>query len=873
MRVRTLFFALSVCLCNALAGRAAVVVARSDEAMIRTASAVLTGTVVDLYVRHDDRGDNQTVARILVDESMKGEIAAGEIVDVVQFGGYLDGRFQAQSGAPKYESGARYLAFLERNARGEWTTFDLALGQFRFVAHDGKQSLLRDTHDIAGWTEAGEPFHDSERPAAEFLAFVRGVVNANLGPRLAPNALRPAPLALDFDLKAASQMAVTAWHGGASAMGDSVSATPASGDTKNLGDCESRVIADDPHGDISGTFNGSGVVATAFFGCGSPCGTCATSLFNSESYTAIEQADIVVNDGVSSSTLSSGNFVSAIVHEFGHTWGFRHSNQNASSAACASPLPCSSSAIMNSLIVNGLNGALQGWDLDAANEVYGDGTRQASFTGTQYVVTLGSPARRPSNMSWRISQGSVCTAPAISQQPTGSSVSSGGSASLTVVATGTATLTYQWYIGTSGNTSQPVSTGGTTATLNLTSVTSTTTYWVQVSNGCGTVNSSAATITVTGGGCTAPSITTQPFGTSVNLGSQASLTVGASGTATLSYQWYIGNPPSQAQPVSPNGTSSTLNVTPTQTTTYWVQVTNGCGFANSSPATVMVNSGCVAPVITTQPGDQQVTSGSMVSLSFGYAGTPGAVSWYQGVKPDKSQRVGTGQNITVGPVTQTTSYWAEVSNTCGAAQTRTMLVTVTAVCIAPTITSVGASPSAVSAGGTVNLAVVANGSSLQYQWYRGQPLDVSNPLPNGNAANATDTPSATTTYWVRVSNSCGLANSDSVTVTVGSGGQPPPSCLPVVINAITENLTISSNTPVSLAVAASGGTSFHYAWFAGTSGDPSHPVGGDQPSFTSDPLFGNSSFWVKVTNDCGNSINSNTVTITVVPAKHRASRH
>jgi len=173
----------------------------------------------------------------------------------------------------------------------------------------------------------------------------------------------------------------------------------------------------------------------------------------------------------------------------------------------------------------------------------------------------------------------------------------------------------------------------------------------------------------------------------------------------------------------------------------------------------------------------------------------------------------------------------------------------------------------------VNLAVVANGSSLQYQWYRGQPLDVSNPLPNGNAANATDTPSATTTYWVRVSNSCGLANSDPVTVTVGSGGQPPPSCLPVVINAITENLTISSNTPVSLAVAASGGTSFHYAWFAGTSGDPSHPVGGDQPSFTSDPLFGNSSFWVKVTNDCGNSINSNTVTITVVPAKHRASRH
>src|SRR5438067_10118722 len=198
--------------------RSAVVVAPSDEAMIRTAPAVVTGTVVQIYPRHDDRGDIETVARILVEETIKGIVPPGEIVDVVQFGGALDGRVQAQSGAPRYETGARYLVVLDRNGRGQWTTFDLALGQFRFVNRDGKQLLVRDTSDMAGWNESGEPFHDRDRPAAEFLSFARGVVKTLAQPRIAPNALRAAPLALDFDLKAFAQTAVNTWHNAATAM-------------------------------------------------------------------------------------------------------------------------------------------------------------------------------------------------------------------------------------------------------------------------------------------------------------------------------------------------------------------------------------------------------------------------------------------------------------------------------------------------------------------------------------------------------------------------------------------------------------------------------------------------------------------------------
>src|SRR5712691_12651887 len=194
--------------------QSAVVMVRSDEAMIRMAPAVVTGTAVEVYPRHDDRGDIETVTRILVDETIKGNVTVGEILDLVQFGGSLDGRFQAQSGAPKYEAGARYLVVLDRNGRGNWTTFDLALGQFRFVVRDGKQLLARDTGEIVGWSESGEPFHDIDRSASWFLAFAREVVKAT--PRQSPVAgseLHAAPLALDYDLKSVSQSAVGKWLG------------------------------------------------------------------------------------------------------------------------------------------------------------------------------------------------------------------------------------------------------------------------------------------------------------------------------------------------------------------------------------------------------------------------------------------------------------------------------------------------------------------------------------------------------------------------------------------------------------------------------------------------------------------------------------
>lgn len=89
----------------------------------------------------------------------------------------------------------------------------------------------------------------------------------------------------------------------------------------------------------------------------------------------------------------------------------------------------------------------------------------------------------------------ACTLLAITSHPQGKTIASGATTTLTVTATGSAPLRYQWYQGTSGTTTSPV-TGATSATFTTPALGSTTSYWVKVSNACGFVGSATATVTV-----------------------------------------------------------------------------------------------------------------------------------------------------------------------------------------------------------------------------------------------------------------------------------------------------------------------------------------------------------------------------------------
>lgn len=87
-----------------------------------------------------------------------------------------------------------------------------------------------------------------------------------------------------------------------------------------------------------------------------------------------------------------------------------------------------------------------------------------------------------------------CTPVAIVTQPVNQSVSTGDSATVSVVATGTSPITYQWYLGSSGDTSNPIlgAVGSSYTTVALAA--GTYTGWVRTANGCGSADSLTVTI-------------------------------------------------------------------------------------------------------------------------------------------------------------------------------------------------------------------------------------------------------------------------------------------------------------------------------------------------------------------------------------------
>jgi len=87
------------------------------------------------------------------------------------------------------------------------------------------------------------------------------------------------------------------------------------------------------------------------------------------------------------------------------------------------------------------------------------------------------------------------TAPTITVQPQNQTIQNGHAAVLSVTATGTAPLSYQWYLGTSGDSSNPIS-GGMANVYTTPSLTRSMNYWVRVSNALGHKDSNTAVITV-----------------------------------------------------------------------------------------------------------------------------------------------------------------------------------------------------------------------------------------------------------------------------------------------------------------------------------------------------------------------------------------
>ncbi|MFN0060414.1 MAG: immunoglobulin domain-containing protein [Planctomycetota bacterium] len=166
----------------------------------------------------------------------------------------------------------------------------------------------------------------------------------------------------------------------------------------------------------------------------------------------------------------------------------------------------------------------------------------------------------------------------IIEAPTGAEVCVGADVTLSVTAIGAAPLSYTWF-------HDDVAIGGATgATLELSDVDLADggSYRVEVANSCNTVASKPVTLTID----EPPSIEVEPVGAALCAGAPLTLSVTASGTAPLSYQW-------QRNGVDIRGaTSDTLEFPATAESdsgNYQVVITNICGSATSATAVLAIN--------------------------------------------------------------------------------------------------------------------------------------------------------------------------------------------------------------------------------------------------------------------------------------------
>jgi formylglycine-generating enzyme required for sulfatase activity len=117
---------------------------------------------------------------------------------------------------------------------------------------------------------------------------------------------------------------------------------------------------------------------------------------------------------------------------------------------------------------------------------------------------------------------------------------------------------------------------------------------------------------------------------------------------------------------------------------------------------------------------------------------------------------------------------------------------------APTITAQPAGAT-VSAGSGVTLSVAASGSGLNYQWYRGNAGNTSNAIGGATSSSyATGGLSATTSYWVQITNTACSVNSATATVTVSAPVSVPSGFVQISAGTFTMGSTNGNSDELPL---------------------------------------------------------------------------
>jgi hypothetical protein len=225
-----------------------------------------------------------------------------------------------------------------------------------------------------------------------------------------------------------------------------------------------------------------------------------------------------------------------------------------------------------------LNGAAVGTD----SGTYTITQAATAQSGAQIYVNVADSAGTTKSNTVSLTVNSAATAPTMSQQPASVSVTAGQPANFSVLATGTAPLTYQWFM-------NGMAAGTNSSTFSISQTTTAQTgakIYVKVSNSAGSATSNTVVLTVNQAPPTAPAITQQPASITVTVGQAATFSLTATGTAPLTYQWFMNGTPVGTNSNTYSISQTTIGQNGAQ---IYVTVTNTAGSATSKTVTLTVN--------------------------------------------------------------------------------------------------------------------------------------------------------------------------------------------------------------------------------------------------------------------------------------------
>jgi nucleoside phosphorylase len=376
-------------------------------------------------------------------------------------------------------------------------------------------------------------------------------------------------------------------------------------------------------------------------------------------------------------------------------------------------------------------------------------------------------------------------------------------------------------------------------------------YRAVVTTPCSTLNSGVVTVnvnpvTVAG--------TITPASTTVCTGTNSTLLTLAGNTGTIQWQ---SSPDNATWGNIGGATTATYTATNLVATTYYrAVITSGvCSSANTASVVVTVSPAVVAGSVT--PASTAVCSGTNSTL-LTLAGNTGTIQWQS--SPDNATwgNIGgaTTATYTATNLVATTYYRAVVtSGACGSLNTASVVVTVSPVSVAGSITP--ASTSVCTGTNSTLLTLTGNTGTIQWQ---SSPNNVAwSNIGGATTSTYTATNLLATTYYrtVITSGSCAPVNTASVVITVSPAvvaGSITPTTTTVCAGTNSTLLTLAGNT----------GT---IQWQSSPDNATWGNIGGaTTATFTATNLVATTYYRAVVTSGACGSLNTTSVVVTVNPA-------